>query len=80
MFADTVEVMLPSEFDEPAPFAFQFHDAYVCPEPFTPPSVLTVNPSLSKDVSKAVDVASAFEVEVCIILLLPLIASNKLWF
>jgi hypothetical protein len=42
--------------------------------------VLTVKPSLSKDVSKAVDVASALAVEDCIILLLPLIASNKLWF
>ena len=50
VFADTVDVISPFEFDEPAPFAFQFHDAKVVPFPLTSPAEPTEKPSELKDV------------------------------
>ena len=60
MLADTVEVMLPLEFDEPDEFpANQFHEAYVCEFSFTAPFEPTVKPSLSKEAKLSAVVASA---------------------
>ena len=58
VFAETVEVISPSEFDEPAPFPFQFHDAKLN-DAFTSPKFPTENPSALKAVTPPELVCSA---------------------
>ena len=52
MLAETVDVTLPSEFEEPAPLAFQFQETKLSPldefQPLSP--VVKVKPSESKEV------------------------------
>ena len=75
MFADTVDVIEPFEFEEPELFAFQFHDAILFPFPFTPPWSPTVNPSVPKAVSPLLCVVSAPFVSDFNLLVTPLTAS-----
>ena len=51
--------MLPSEFDEPEPFAFQFHATKFSELPLTPPSQPTVKPSVPQAVKVFESVLSA---------------------
>ena len=74
---ETVEFWLPSELAEPAPFAFQFHDASKLP--LTPVLVPTVKPSLSKDVKVFVFVSSTPVPLEWSLFVTPLTESNKAW-
>jgi len=59
VFTDTVDVIEPSEFDEPVPPAFQFQATLVFEEPFIFELVPTVKPSVPKAVKPCDCVASA---------------------
>ena len=77
MLADTVEVMLPSVFDDAEPPAFQFHDAIPLPLLFAPSPLPTVNPSLLKDVKEPVAFTySASDLSGYNVLVAPLTESN----
>ena len=74
----TVELIAPSVFAEPVPPAFQFHETKVWLPLFTPESVPTVNPSLSKDVISVELVYSALLLLLAICFVTPLITSVRL--
>ena len=68
----------PSVFDEPCPFAFQFHDVNNALPSLTEPSFCKVNPSLPKAVNVEVLVVSAEVALESIYFVAPLTLSNNL--
>ena len=76
VFAETLEVMLPLEFDDAEPPANQFHDANVVVLLLLPASEPTVNPSLSNEVTpdKVCSASVASDVKSCVA---PLATSNS---
>ena len=59
VLAETVLDTEPSEFDEPAPFAFQFQETILALLAFVVPPLPKVNPSLSNEVNPSEAVPSA---------------------
>ena len=79
-FADTVDVIEPSEFDEPAPLAFQFQATPVAPEAFASSPASNVKPSALKAVkAEGEGLSWALLLSVLILALVPLCKSKRLW-